>query len=250
MSNIITFDYEGHEIVFEFQDGQRMMNATSMAKPFGKRVNDFLRLKQTKTFVAALEARYGNPRNGNDHNIKKPVKEVIRVAQGGKPELQGTWMDEKLGLKFAAWLDVNFELFVFDCVYELLTKGKAEIQRSDTPLLEEIRSVMNRIDRQGIQQEFMQEQIEDVFDRLDNDESRLDEIEAKIRAGESSQMSIVEYCRRNGIDCPLEQAKKWGRAASKLSRERGVLMGKVYDERFGDVRSYEVEILKEVIQKN
>lgn len=35
MSNITKFDYEGQSISFEFSDGNKMINATQMAKPFG-----------------------------------------------------------------------------------------------------------------------------------------------------------------------------------------------------------------------
>lgn len=47
--------------------------------------------------------------------------------QGGTPELQGTWMDEKLALKFAAWLSPYFELWVYDRIEELLLTGRTEI---------------------------------------------------------------------------------------------------------------------------
>ena len=61
MSEITKFDYEGQSISFEFADGNKMINATEMAKPFkGKLVADFLRLKSTQEYIALLEERYGN----------------------------------------------------------------------------------------------------------------------------------------------------------------------------------------------
>ena len=61
MSDITQFDYEGQQISFEFADGNKMINATEMAKPFkGKMVADFLRLKSTKDYITLLEERYGN----------------------------------------------------------------------------------------------------------------------------------------------------------------------------------------------
>ncbi len=94
MSEIVKFDYEGQNISFEFADGNRMINATEMARPFGKRVNNFLRMEGTKEYILVLESRYADSRN-------EEKREVLRVIQGGTPELQGTWMDEKLALKFA-----------------------------------------------------------------------------------------------------------------------------------------------------
>ncbi|WP_421794764.1 KilA-N domain-containing protein [Haliscomenobacter sp.] len=58
---IIKFDYEGQHISFEFADGNKMINATEMAKPFkGKMVADFLRLKNTREYIELIEERYGN----------------------------------------------------------------------------------------------------------------------------------------------------------------------------------------------
>ncbi|MCB0212447.1 MAG: KilA-N domain-containing protein, partial [Anaerolineae bacterium] len=92
MSEITKFEYEGHNISFEFSDGNKMINATEMAKPFGKMVSGFLRLKATQDYIVLLESRYQD----------QPGREALRVVKGGEPELQGTWMDEKLALKFAA----------------------------------------------------------------------------------------------------------------------------------------------------
>ena len=51
-----------------------MINATEMAKPFSKPVGNFLRLKETKKYIALLEERY------SDVNIGR---EVLRVVKGG-----------------------------------------------------------------------------------------------------------------------------------------------------------------------
>ena len=74
-----------------------MVNATEMAKPFGKRPQNFLQNEQTKEFISVLEKRYCNSSN-----------EIIKVLQGG--QTQGTWMHQKLALKFAGWLNPEFEL--------------------------------------------------------------------------------------------------------------------------------------------
>ncbi|MBK6901431.1 MAG: KilA-N domain-containing protein [Saprospirales bacterium] len=97
MSEITKFDYEGTRISFEFGDGNKMINATEMAKPFGKLVGNFLRLKEAHEYITILQERYSHLNIG---------REVLRVIKGGDAAegLQGTWMDEKLALKFAAWL--------------------------------------------------------------------------------------------------------------------------------------------------
>lgn len=73
MSEIIKFDYEGQHISFEFADGNRMINATEMARPFAKRVNNFLRMEGTKEYILVLESRYADSRNGEkDSRLRHP----------------------------------------------------------------------------------------------------------------------------------------------------------------------------------
>ncbi len=115
------FEFEGRRITFDFGDGQKMVNATEMAKAFGKKVSNFTRLNQTKDFIKVLESRYSDVSNGNVYKASRQVK-------GGVPELQGTWFDEKLALKFAAWLNPEFELWVWERIYELLSTGKTELK--------------------------------------------------------------------------------------------------------------------------
>ena len=88
MTNLHIFTYNNHQITFDFGTNHKMINATEMARAFGGKLpSDFLRLKQTKAFIHALKARYGN-----SHNEK-----IINVYQGGR--YQGTWMCERLALK-------------------------------------------------------------------------------------------------------------------------------------------------------
>lgn len=113
MSDTIKFNYDGKVISFHFEDGNTMINATEMARPFGKRINNFLKSQHAKDFIKLLESRYSKWSIGQN----KPEREVLRIIKGGSPELQGTWMDEKLALKFAAWLSPEFELWVYDRIF-------------------------------------------------------------------------------------------------------------------------------------
>ncbi|GJM34787.1 MAG: hypothetical protein DHS20C18_37880 [Saprospiraceae bacterium] len=86
MSQITMFDYEDQKISFEFSDGNKMINATEMAKPFkGKLVADFLRLKSTKEYIILLNERYGNSHIAHE-------RETLQVIKGGDAaeSLQGT----------------------------------------------------------------------------------------------------------------------------------------------------------------
>lgn len=238
MNEIAVFDYEGQQITFEFADGNKMINATEMAKPFkGKLVADFLRLKSTKDYIELLWERYGNSHIA-------PVREVLRIVKGGDAAegLQGTWMDEKLALKFAAWLSPRFELWVYDRIQELLSTGETRLKGiPPSGFAATLRLLAEQWEKQ--------EQInEEIRDELDKTAERLDELEAKIVSVDDHYYTIAGYCTLHKIPCPLHQAKEWGKLAAGLSRQKGIATGSAHDERFGKVRTYHENILREVIK--
>ena len=238
MSGISNFDYEGQSISFEFSDGNKMVNATQMAKPFKKRVSNFLRLNETKRFVELLETRYSDVSIGKDD----APKEVLRVVKGGEPHLQGTWMDEKLALKFAAWLSPAFELWVYDRIQELLLTGKTAIKAyNPSGVIKALRMVIDEMEQQN---QFNVEIRSDVNEIAE----RMDELEAKITSIDEHYYSVSGYCALNSILAPQSKAQKWGFAATKLSHQKGYDIGKAYDAKFGQVNTYHKDVLKEVIK--
>ena len=235
MSNIKKFEYEGTPISFEFSDGNKMINATQMAKPFKKLVADYLRLKATKEFIVLLEARYGNSHNGK--------RETIRVVQGGTPELQGTWMDEKLALEFAAWLYPAFKLWVYDRIEELLKTGKTELKhhRPGTDLIRAIRMIADKMEYQERDIARNTEAIQEIRDYVGD-------LEAKILSIDENYYAISGYCAKHGILCPLDKAQGWGLQATKLSHAKRVAIGKAYDAKYGEINTYHLDILEEVFK--
>lgn len=110
------FTYKGTSITFQGGDADVMVNATEMIKAFPeKRINNFLRNEQTESFVELLES--------------KTLKSVLAVNHGGRNP--GTWMHQKLALKFAAWLSPDFELWVYDRIDELVRHGATAINPED-----------------------------------------------------------------------------------------------------------------------
>lgn len=99
------FQYNGSPITFQKGDSV-MVNATEMAKPFGKRCNDFLSSKSTKELIVSLSAKTGISATG-----------LVSVNQGGNN--QGTWLHEDLALIFAQWLSPDFYLWCNDRIKEL-----------------------------------------------------------------------------------------------------------------------------------
>lgn len=239
MSNLKKFEYDGIPISFEFSDGNKMINATEMTRSFkGKLAADFLRLGSTKEYISLLDERYGN-----SHIASK--REVLRVVKGGDAAQgeQGTWMDEKLALKFAAWLSPRFELWVYDRIQELLISGKTEIREfQPTGVIQSLRLIVEKLEDQEILNE-------KVRGELDQAAQRLDELEAKIVSVDENYYTIAGYCTLHKIPCPLDKAKEWGKAATALSHTKGIAMGTAHDERYGRVKTYHREVLEETIGK-
>lgn len=107
------FDYEGSPIAFS-QGDNVMVNATQMAKKFGKKVNDWLKTQQTKDFLDALTVA---------RKIATADFQPITIVQGGTPANQGTWMHEDVAIEFARWLSPKFAIWCNDRIKELARTG-------------------------------------------------------------------------------------------------------------------------------
>lgn len=241
MADLKRFDYEGHKISFEFEDGNKMINATHMAKAFKKLVGHFLALKGTKDYISLLNSRYRDSDNGTN-------KEVLRVVQGGNPELQGTWMDEKLALKFAAWLSPAFELWVYDKIEELLTTGATTLESYEPSVnIQTLRLLIDQMEKQEIQAQKIKQNLQKHDQRIGKNSIKIKDLEAKIISIDENYYSVSGYCALNAVLCPQQQAQKWGLAATKLSQKSNTPIGKAYDAKFGEVNTYHQDILKQVV---
>lgn len=117
------FNYNGSKITFN-KNGVVMINATEMAKPFGKRPVDWLQNQQSKEFINALaEVR------------KSTTADLVRVTKGGNDKnAQGTWMHEDVALEFARWLSPAFAIWCNDRIKDLLTTGVTTLADDDATI--------------------------------------------------------------------------------------------------------------------
>jgi hypothetical protein len=98
--------FKEHLVAFDFES--ETVNATDLMKAFpNKRMNDFLKLDQTKKFIEVLKS--------DNDDIRVTNNEILTIVRGNfnNKRSQGTWMHRILALKFAAWLSPEFELFVY-----------------------------------------------------------------------------------------------------------------------------------------
>lgn len=140
MANVVTYEFQNSRIEFELANGNVMVNATQMAKVFGKQVEAFIRNEQTKSFMeACLKSE-----NSRFLNVQSE-EDLIQSKQK-----TGTFMHRILALKFAAWLNSDFELWVYSTIDRLLfsdyhqlrdnIKKTAERKNEIDTLLDELRT--------------------------------------------------------------------------------------------------------------
>lgn len=118
----IQYSYNGQAISFA-KGNNVMINATQMAKPFGKYPKSWLNNQQTKEFLTELSVV---------RNLT--TTDLVKVVQGGKT--QGTWMHEDVAIEFARWLSPCFAIWCNDRIKELMRSGVTRIQsREDEDLI-------------------------------------------------------------------------------------------------------------------
>ena len=106
------FNYNGTKITFATTESNKIMvNATEMAKPFGKVSKDWIKTQSAKEFLYLL---------GEGRKI--PSVDLLKVIKGGNGD-QGTWMHEDVAIEFARWLNPRFAIWCNDRIKELMKHG-------------------------------------------------------------------------------------------------------------------------------
>lgn len=80
------------------------VNATGMCQAGGKLWKNYHQNHRTKAYITALASVAGNPATGN-HGL-------IQAIQGGRPELQGTWIHPRLAVDLARWISPAFAVWM------------------------------------------------------------------------------------------------------------------------------------------
>ncbi|APO81656.1 KilA-N domain-containing protein [Pseudomonas putida] len=112
-SNVIPFHYQGQAVRFK---GDGWINATDVAKRFGKRPAHWLELPSTKSYMNALRKHLGAGFDVGKSDLKLVESSKVR----GKA---GTWLHPKLAVAFARWLDDDFAVWA-DLHIDALLRGE------------------------------------------------------------------------------------------------------------------------------
>ena len=131
MNELLKYTYEGSEVTFSNGDNV-MVNATQMAKPFGKQPKDWLRTEQAQRIIDAITDRQ-----------KCLTADLVVVKQGGNNlEEQGTWMHEDVALVFAQWLSPEFYLWCNNRIKELIKNGVSDIRETPQDYLSALKALV------------------------------------------------------------------------------------------------------------
>lgn len=127
-----TFSYNGNDVLFDIKDDV-MVNATQLAKIYGKRPAEYLRLPDTVKLINAITRKYGIAENqlvatSKGGNISDMGKSHIVNNQ------QGTWMHRLIVVDFCQWLDIDLKLWCTEKLDELMRYGMTATQ----PTLEQM----------------------------------------------------------------------------------------------------------------
>lgn len=112
MTNIIPIDYMGRAVRF---NNEGWINATDIAKRYGKRPTKWLELPKTKKYMKSLSTALGLG------SVRKSDTGLVRSSIGGSTP--GTWLHPKLAVVFARWLDVDFAVWC-DLKIDELIRGE------------------------------------------------------------------------------------------------------------------------------
>jgi len=124
---VVQFIYNNQEVDFlPSGDKNVMVNATQMAKIFGKQVESFTRNDGTQKFIEEC-LKNENSRFLDINNESNLID---------SKQKSGTWMHRILALKFAAWLDPAFELWVYVTIDRILLGHYKEMREATVEKLQ------------------------------------------------------------------------------------------------------------------
>ena len=117
--SIQTFNFGNVAVSF---NQSAFLNATEIAKHFGKRVQHYLDSERTQEYILALSEA-----------VKTASQNLVIVRKGNSKQFtQGTWLHPKLAVDFARWLDPKFAVWCDEQI-EYIISGSLPLQQPQLP---------------------------------------------------------------------------------------------------------------------
>ncbi|MGZ9736505.1 phage antirepressor KilAC domain-containing protein [Flavobacterium sp. GNP002] len=178
------FNYNGNNITFQLGNGDVMVNATEMAKPFGKRPVDYLQNQQTQDFLT----EYSKVR-------KSTLADLVRITKGGNNP--GTWMHEDIALEFSRWLSPSFSIWCNDRIKELLKHGMTATPQTLEQMLDDPDALiltLQKLKQERAEKEALQKQLKAQEIKIDFIDRVLD-LDEKIDIGQCAKILELPFGR-------------------------------------------------------
>ena len=144
VGDLVNLTYNGKIISF-LLSSDVMVNATEMAKMFcnskeeylAKRPSRWLRTKEAQDYIQMLIAV---------HNLD--INDIVRSDVSGVAGIRGggcTWMNRRLAIAYAHWLDIQFGDWIYSKIEELLYNGSTVMNTIINPLQVENQNLKNQV---------------------------------------------------------------------------------------------------------
>ena len=214
MSNIIPLEYENHNVrIVKDNDGEPWWVAKDVCVvlEIGDISQAVERLDDDEKLVRTLHV---SGQNRDVWTINEPGLYSL-IIRSNKPQAR----------KFKRWI-------THEVLPSIRKTGQYDVgNTSELDLIIQSAQAMKKIETRQIEHD-----------------QRLQILEAKTHqnSGETGYWTISAWCRLNNLTLSLEEAKRKGRQASRLSKNWNVSVSNVPDERFGTVNSYREDVLEEV----
>lgn len=159
--------FKENPITFTLDKNNGMMvNATEMAKAFDRDLYQFTKSEDTKKFIEACQ----KPANAGLLGIVNESDLIISRQKSG------TYMHRVLAIKFAAWLNPDFEIWVYSTIERILFGKHAQREES----LERSLKFQNE-----------SKQLKDKADKTGEDFTRYLELERQLKYEKSLRKSLT-----------------------------------------------------------
>lgn len=166
--------------------------ATGLCSVSGKRMHNWLRLRETKNLQTEIEKKL-------EETIvtqKGVTKLAIEKYQSGNAYTQGTWIHPDLGLNLAQWCSPNFSAQVSKWLRELIFTGTVELGKEKTD--EEISTKYQQIIK-DLQEKL--EQTENLVKAYDENNKELSKKFRKININHQAYLRHKELYRLKTGPC-------------------------------------------------
>lgn len=211
------FSYDNNPITFQLGEAT-MVNATEMAKPFGKRPAKWLELPTTKVFLNKLcEVR------------KSDITTFVVTAKGNSTTFkQGTWLHEDVALEFARWLSPAFAIWCNDRIKELMRYGMTATPSTIDALLNDPDTMIQTLQALKAEREKVAQAnrriatLTDQRDCFHSENQRLQRLHTGYIKTIEQQAPLVEYANNvlnsESTYTTTQIAKELGMSAQLLNR--------------------------------